>query len=210
VACGKKQFLSLVSDVPVTSIRRQREQSMAWVAVVLDDFPCFPKASCVVHALHGGEMAADDALRCLHHPLEGLVISSGAAAASGRNAAREDALNSAPVSVCESFCRHAKLLESPQKVVIFDEHTEDHEAGGFLHFISVDVYGGMTPPHDHLLSLVDVEREVAALAPFCQVPDLLSAGSLIIVGDVCRSVGTVCKLKWVQGVRKGGADVGPD
>jgi len=37
------------------------------------DFLCFPKASCVVDTLHGGAMAADDVLRCRHHPLEGLV-----------------------------------------------------------------------------------------------------------------------------------------
>jgi len=29
-------------------------------------------------------------------------------------------------------------------------------------------------------------------------------------GVVCRSVGMVCKLKGVQGIRKGGADVGSD
>jgi len=42
-------------DVLVTSTRRhQREQSMAWVAVVLNDFLCFPKALCVgMLALHG-------------------------------------------------------------------------------------------------------------------------------------------------------------
>jgi len=72
----------------------------------------------VVDCLHGGEMAADDALRCLHHPMEGLVISSGAAAEPGSNAAREDALNGIPVRVSESFCRHPKLLESPQKVKV--------------------------------------------------------------------------------------------
>jgi len=104
-------------------------------------------------------MAADDALRCIHHPLEGLVISSEAAAKPGTNAAREDALVGAPVKVREGFCRHAKVLESPQKVkvllgsfyrqvrlpgpgeVIFDEHTEELEAGNFLYFSSVNVYG---------------------------------------------------------------------
>jgi len=35
---------------------------------------------CVVDALHGWEMAADDVQHCLHHPLEGLAISSGTAA----------------------------------------------------------------------------------------------------------------------------------
>jgi len=70
----------------------------------------FPKAWCVVDALHGWEMAADNALRCLHHPLEGIAISSGASAEPGNNAAREDALDGAPVKVCESFCRHANLL----------------------------------------------------------------------------------------------------
>jgi len=78
---GKILVLSPVVclDAPVTSTRwQQSDQSMAWVAVVLNDFPCFPKESCVVDVLHGAEMAADDALRCLHHPLEGLAISSGA------------------------------------------------------------------------------------------------------------------------------------
>ena len=88
---------------------------MAWVAVVFYGFLCFLKAVC----FHGGELAAGDALRWLHHPLEVLttlwraLISSGAAAQPGSDAAREDAFNCAPV---ESFGRHAKLLESPQKV----------------------------------------------------------------------------------------------
>jgi len=68
-------------DAPVMSTIRQKcEQSMAWVAVVLIDFLCFPKALCVVDALHGWEMMP---FRCLHHPLEGLLISSGAAAKPG-------------------------------------------------------------------------------------------------------------------------------
>jgi len=62
---------------------------MDWVAVVLNDFPCFPTTLCVVDALHGWEMAGDDALRCLHHPLDGLAISSGEDAEPGSNAARE-------------------------------------------------------------------------------------------------------------------------
>jgi len=79
------------------------------MAVVLYDLPCFPKALCVVDALHGWDMAADDALRCLHHRLEGLAISSGAAAKPGSIAAREDALYGAPVKGSEGFCRNAKL-----------------------------------------------------------------------------------------------------
>jgi len=76
-------------DAPVMSTRwQQREQSMAWVAVVLNDFRCFPKALCVVDALHSWEMAADDV----------------AAAKPGSNAAREDALDGAPVKVSEGFC----------------------------------------------------------------------------------------------------------
>ena len=63
------------------------------------DFPCFFKATCVVDAFHGGELAADDALCCLHHPLEGFAISSGAAAEPGSDAAREDAFIGAPVEV---------------------------------------------------------------------------------------------------------------
>jgi len=46
-------------------------------------------------------MAADYAICCLYHPLEGLAISSGAAAKRGSNAAREDALNGSPVKVSE-------------------------------------------------------------------------------------------------------------
>jgi len=65
----------------------------------------------VVGDLHGGEVAADDLLRCLHHRLECLAISIGAS-----HAAREDALNGAPAKVSESSCRHVKLLESPQNV----------------------------------------------------------------------------------------------
>jgi len=42
---------------------QQCEQSVAWVALVLNDFLCFPKVSYVVDALHGLEMAADDAVR---------------------------------------------------------------------------------------------------------------------------------------------------
>ena len=49
------------SGAPVTSTRRQKcEYSIAWVAVVLYDVPCFSQASCVVDALHGREMAADE------------------------------------------------------------------------------------------------------------------------------------------------------
>ena len=57
------------------------------MAVVLDNVPCFSQASIVVDALHGREMAADDTLRCLHHPLQGLAISSGAATIPGSDAA---------------------------------------------------------------------------------------------------------------------------
>jgi len=155
---GKKTVFESGSpclDAPISTRWQQHEQSMAWVPVVLDDFLCFPKASCVVDALLGWEMAADDALHCPQHPLEGLTISSGAAAEPGSNAARDDALNGAPVKVSEGFCRQAKLLESPQKAllgsfysrvrlpgpgeVIFDEHTEELEAGDFLYFSSIAV-----------------------------------------------------------------------
>ena len=53
----------------------------------------------MVDAFHGGELAADDALCCLHHPLEGFAISSGAAAEPGSDVAREDAFIGAPVEV---------------------------------------------------------------------------------------------------------------
>jgi len=57
-------------------------------------------------------------------------------------------------------------LPGPDKI-IFDEHTEELEAGDFLHVSSVDVYGSVTPPslpevQDHLLSIADLEREVVA------------------------------------------------
>jgi len=64
---------------------------------------------------------------------------------------------------------------------------------------------------DHLLNLADIEREVVALAPCCQVPDLLSVGGLIIVGDETQDggefkdgVGAVCvyTVMHVQGVQE--------
>jgi len=63
----------------------------------------------------------------------------------------------------------------------FDEHTEE-----LLSLPEV---------HDHLLSLADIEGEVIALAPCCQVPDLLSVGGLIIVGDETQDGGVIRKLK---------------
>ena len=72
------------SDAPLTSARRQQcENSTAWVAVVLDNLPCFSQASCVVDALHRREMSADDMLRCLQQPLQGLAIRSRAATIPG-------------------------------------------------------------------------------------------------------------------------------
>jgi len=64
----------------------------------------------VVDALHGGAMAADDTLHSLQHPLEGLVISSGAAAEPGSNAAREDAFNGVPVKVFADMPNFFSLL----------------------------------------------------------------------------------------------------
>ena len=88
---GKKAVCesgSPCSDAPVTSTRRQQfEYSIALVAVILYNVPCFSQASSVIDALHGGEMAAGDTLRCLHHPLQGLAIGSGAATIPGSDAA---------------------------------------------------------------------------------------------------------------------------
>jgi len=69
----------------------------------------------VVESLHGWEMAADDALRCLHHPLEGLVISSRAPAVTGSNAAREDALDGAPVKFVRGFADMPNFLSLLRK-----------------------------------------------------------------------------------------------
>lgn len=64
-------LLVVCRDALVTSTRRKEgEQSIAWMAIVLSDFPCFPRVLCVVYALHGWKVADDDALRCLDHPLE--------------------------------------------------------------------------------------------------------------------------------------------
>lgn len=70
----------------------------------------------MVDALHRWEVAADDTLHCLYHPLEGLTISSGAAVVPGSPTASGNALSGAPVEVGEVFGRHARLLESPQGV----------------------------------------------------------------------------------------------
>jgi len=74
-----------------------------------------------VDALQGWEMQPmmRSVLCCLHRPLEGLAISSRAAAEPGSNAGREDTLHGALVKASESFCRHAKLPESPQKVKVY-------------------------------------------------------------------------------------------
>jgi len=50
-------------------------------------------------------------------------------------------------------------------------------------------------PEVHNRLLADVEREVVVLAPCCQVPDLLSVGGLIFVGDETQDGGVVHKLK---------------
>jgi len=83
-------------------------------------------------------------------PLEGLVISSGAAAEPDSNAAREDALDGAPVQVSEGFCRHAKPLESFSLAVFYSRDRLPGSGeiifdggGDFIHLISVDVYGGL-------------------------------------------------------------------
>jgi len=140
---GRPESGSPCLDAPVTSTRRrQLEQSTAWAAAVLNNFPCFLKALCVVDALHGWEMAANDALHCLHHALEGLAISSRAAAKPDSNAAREDACNGAPVKVSNTFCRHARRFCAVLTACL----DQELEAGDFLHFSSVDVSWSMTPP----------------------------------------------------------------
>src|SRR4029434_2526745 len=54
------------SDAPVASTRRQQcEKTIAWVAVVLDNVPCFSQVSTVVDALHGREMALLCLCRCV-------------------------------------------------------------------------------------------------------------------------------------------------
>ena len=53
-------------------------------------------------ALPRGEKVTDDVLRCLQHPLEGLAVSSMAAAVPGSNA-RETALYGASVKVGEDY-----------------------------------------------------------------------------------------------------------
>ena len=66
--------------------------------------------------------------------------------------------------------------------------TEELEALDLLYKSPVDVEGGeLGPPflvvHNQLLYLVDIEEEVVALAPHCQVSDLLPVGRLIGIGD---------------------------
>ena len=81
------------------------------MAVVFPDSPCFTEALfCGRGFARRGGGQANDALRCLHRPLEGLAISSGAAAVPGSDAARGDALDGAPIE--DSFDRHGKRLES--------------------------------------------------------------------------------------------------
>ena len=69
----------------------------------------------MVDAFHRGKLAADDALLCLPHPLEGFAISRGAAAEPGSDAAREDAFSGAPVEVVRVVrgCWPGTMMPSP-------------------------------------------------------------------------------------------------
>ena len=72
--------------------------------------------------------------------------------------------------------------------VLTDLDTDQLEALDPLHYIPVDVDGGVLTPlfhvvHDQLLGLTDVEGEVVVLAPHCQIIDLHHVGGVIVTGD---------------------------
>ena len=73
------------------------------MVVVLDDLYGLPVTSGGVGVLEGRLFAPGDALCRLHHPLESLAVEGGAVAIPGCDTARQDALDSASVKVCQSF-----------------------------------------------------------------------------------------------------------
>jgi hypothetical protein len=56
--------------------------------------------------------------------------------------------------------------------------TEEFDALDPLHYTPLNMLGPLFPAfHDQLLCLADVEGEIAALAPHCQVSDVIPMGS---------------------------------
>ena len=131
--------------------------------------------------------------------------------------AKQDALNSASVNVCEGARCQAEFLQPPEVEeallpllhhtvcvggpfqIFSDVSAEELEAFHFLHCIPVNVDGGMllflSPEvHDQHLHFVDIEGEVIFLAPLRQGPHFLSVGCLVIVGNQAYYCCVVCKL----------------
>jgi hypothetical protein len=66
------------------AVRKQREQSMAWVVGVFNDFPGLPLTPPHLEVLDGRELGPSDVLGCPHHPLLCHVIEGGAIAIPSR------------------------------------------------------------------------------------------------------------------------------
>ena len=103
VCLGEKTYLCAWLTMPGCSVistrRQQLQQFIALVAVVFCGFPCFPKASCVGDALQGGEGAANEVFRFLHHPLESPLLCSRASVVPGSHATIKDAHGGGPIEV---------------------------------------------------------------------------------------------------------------
>jgi hypothetical protein len=73
MAWGQKLFRSLlVSDFllrVLPAMRKQREQSMAWVALVFNSCPVLPFTLPDIEVLDGKELGPRDLLGCPHHSL---------------------------------------------------------------------------------------------------------------------------------------------
>ncbi len=104
-----------------------------------------------------------------------------------RDVARQQALDGAPVEVCEDAGVHAKLPQYPQETeplasfldhcvhvkcpgeVLRDVHTEELEAADTFNLSITNVDWEVSSPllspvvHDHLFSFTDVEREFVVL-----------------------------------------------
>ncbi len=104
------QSASAGSDAAETSPwGQQREQSVGWMAGVLDDPPGFPYTPPGVDVLEGGKLTSNNVAGSSHNPLQSFAVASGAVSKPGGDAAGQDALHSAGVEGSEDAGAHSKL-----------------------------------------------------------------------------------------------------
>ena len=99
-----------------------------------------PVTSDSVGVLEGRQCSPGDALGRPHNPLESPAVAGSAVALPGGDTARQDALNCAPVKVCEGFRGQAKFPQPPEvEEVLLRLFHHTVYVGGPFQFVS-DVY----------------------------------------------------------------------